>query len=125
VRPDLIIAATILTAGVALSGAAGAEPACKGSPAIRECRVFHDAVVFQRSVDGIIAFSQEYSADAPWWRLTGERALPAALLYELRRNPTIVLHGDVEACFRRDTTPDETVCVESMTNLVVRIPQYD
>jgi hypothetical protein len=50
---------------VALTFPALAEPLCKGSREVRECRVFHDAVVFQRSVDGIIAFSQVYSADAP------------------------------------------------------------
>lgn len=87
-----IIAAALLTAGAAL-----AEPQCKGSREVRECRIFHDAVVFQRSIDGIIAFSQVYSADAPWWRVAGERALPARLLYDLRRNPTVVFRGDVEA----------------------------
>lgn len=109
----------MLTAGAAL-----AEPRCKGSPDVRECRVFPDGVVFQRSVDGLIAFAREYAADAPWWRITGERALPASVLYDLRRNPTVVLHGDIEACFRQDGDA-ETVCIESITDPVVRIPQYD
>lgn len=116
-----LIAVAALAAGGAL-----AEPLCKGSPEIRECRVFRDAVVFQRGVDGLIAFSRDYSAAAPWWRVAGERALPATLLYELRRNPTVVFRGDVEACFRSEPAArNETVCIESIANPVVRIPQYD
>lgn len=88
--------------------------------------MFNDAVVFQRSLDGIIAFSEEYSAEARWWRVAGERALPARVLYDLRRNPMVVVHGDIEACFRRESAArDETVCIESIANPVVRIPQYD
>jgi hypothetical protein len=108
-----------------LAGAASAEAACKGTPEVRECRAFEDAVVFVRSVDGILAFSTEYSVDARWWRINGPGALPAKLFYDLRRNPTVVLSGDLEVCFQRDATPDETVCIESATNVVARIPQYD
>jgi hypothetical protein len=116
-----LVAAAVL----ALSGATAAQAACKGSPGIRECRAFEDAVVFVRSVDGILAFSTEYSVDARWWPISGPGAMPAQLFYDLRRNPTIVLHGDLEVCFQRDTTSDETVCIESATNVVTRIPQYD
>jgi hypothetical protein len=116
-----LIGAVLLAAGGAL-----AEPACKGSPDVRECRVFHDAAVFVRTMDGVIAFSEDYAADAPWWRVAGERALPAKLLYDLRRNPTVVVHGDIEACFRTEPAArDETVCIESIANPVVRIPQFD
>lgn len=111
---------------LATLGAAAAQPACKGSPQIRECRTFEDAVVFIRSVDGILAFSHEYSAEARWWPIAGPGALPSQMFYDLRRNPTIVLHGDYEACF--GTPPDtaqETACIERASNVVARIPQYD
>lgn len=119
-----MIRGLIAGAIVLAAGAATAEPLCKGSRDIRECRVFPDAVVFVRTLDGVIAFAREYSAEARWWRVTGERALPASVLYDLRRNPTAVIHGDVEACFR-DEAGAETVCVESIANPVTRIPQYD
>jgi hypothetical protein len=47
------------------------------------------------------------------------------MFYDLRRNPTVVLHGDLEVCFQRAPTREETVCIESATNVVARIPQYD
>lgn len=108
-----------------LLGAAGAQAACKGSPEIRECRAYEDAVVFVRSVDGIFAFSTEYSAKARWWPISGPSAMPAQMFYDLRLNPTVVLHGDLEVCFQRAPTREETVCIESATNVVARIPQYD
>ena len=117
---SVVAALALLT----LSLPATAEPLCKGSPEIRECRVFPDAVVFVRTLDGVIAFAREYSAEARWWRVTGERALPARLLYDLRRNPTAVIHGDIEACFR-DEAGSETVCIEAIADPVTRIPQYD
>jgi hypothetical protein len=110
-----------------MSGVALAEPVCKGDPEIRECRVFDDSVVYVRTIDGTLAFSTEYSAAARWWPVTGQRAMPSALFYSLRANPTAVLHGDFEVCFRgsRPAAPDETLCVESGANVATRIPQYD
>ena len=112
---------------LAASRAALAEPVCKGAPEIRDCRVFHDSVVYIRTLDGTLAFSTEYSATARWWPVTGQRAMPSALFYRLRDNPTAVLHGDFEVCFRgsRPAAPDETLCVESGANVATRIPQYD
>lgn len=116
-----------LSAGLALAlvGAATAQAACKGSPEIRECRAYEDAVIFVRSVDGVFAFATEYSATARWWPISGPGAMPAQLFYDLRRNPTVVLHGDLEVCFQRVPERDETVCIESAANVVARIPQYD
>jgi hypothetical protein len=108
-----------------LSGAVAAQASCKGSPDIRECRAYVDAVVFVRSVDGIFAFSGEYSATARWWPINGPGAMPAQMFYDLRRNPTVVLHGDLEVCFQRAAALPESVCIESATNVVARIPQYD
>jgi hypothetical protein len=109
-----------------LSGITAAQAACKSTPDVRECRAYEDAVIFVRSVDGIFAFSTEYSAQARWWPISGPTAMPAQLLYDLRRNPTVVLHGDLEVCFQRGATPrEESVCIESATNVVARIPQYD
>ncbi len=112
---------------LAVSSTATAEPVCKGAPEIRECRVFDDAVVYVRTLDGTLAFSTEYSSTARWWPVTGQRAMPSALFYSLRANPTAVLHGDFEVCFRgnRPAAPEETLCVESGKNVAVRIPQYD
>lgn len=116
-----------LAAGLAamLAGTAAAQAACKGSPDIRECRAYTDAVLFVRSVDGVFAFSTEYSAQARWWPVSGPGAMPAQLFYDLRRNPTVVLHGDLEVCFLRAAMQAEAVCIESATNVVARIPQYD
>lgn len=115
--------AAILAA--ALLGAANAHAACKGTPEVRECRAYEDAVIFVRSVDGVFAFSGEYSATARWWPLSGPGAMPAQLFYDLRRNPTMVLHGDLEVCFQRGPAQAESVCIESAANVVARIPQYD
>lgn len=108
-----------------LAGASTAEAACKGSPGIRECRAYADAVVFVRSVDGILAFSTEYSSTARWWPISGPGAMPAQMFYDLRRNPTVVLHGDLEVCFQPAAAQPESVCIESAANVVARIPQYD
>lgn len=109
-----------------LAGMTAAQAACKGSAGIRECQAYEGAVIFVRSVDGILAFSTEYSAEVPWWPISGPAAMPAQLFYDLRRNPTVVLHGDLEVCFQRGNTPrEESVCIESATNVVARIPQYD
>ena len=108
-----------------LAGAAGAQAACKGAPEIRECRAYADAVIFVRSVDGVFAFSTEYSAGARWWPISGPAAMPAQLFYDLRRNPTVVLHGDLEVCFRQGPAREESVCIESASNVVARIPQFD
>lgn len=109
------------------TGTATAEPVCKGSPEIRECRVFDDSVVYVRTIDGTLAFSTEYSSTARWWPVTGQRAMPSTLFYRLRDNPTAVLHGDFEVCFRgkQPTATDETLCIESGANVATRIPQYD
>lgn len=116
-----------LAAGLVLmlAGTVAAQAACKGAPDIRECRAYEDAVVFVRSVDGIFAFQTQYSANKPWWPISGPGAMPAQLFYDLRRNPTVVLHGDFEVCFQRSPLKPEPVCIESASNVVARIPQYD
>lgn len=116
----------VLAAVFLLAAVSAAQAACKGNPQIRECRTYEDAVVFMRSVDGVLAFSHEYSANARWWPIAGPGALPAQMFYDLRRNPTVVLHGDYEACFGTlPNTAQESACIESATNVVARIPQYD
>jgi hypothetical protein len=121
-----VIRGLLVLAGILIAGAAAAQPACKGSPQIRECRSYEDAVVFIRSVDGILAFAHEYSAEARWWPIAGPGALPSQLFYDLRRNPTIVLHGDYETCFGpAPNATQETACIERASNVVARIPQYD
>ena len=102
-----IVAALLLL----LAATAGAQAACKGAPEIRECRAYEDAVIFVRAVDGIFAFSTEYSASARWWPISGPASMPAQLFYDLRRNPTVVLHGDLEVCFQREPTREESVCI--------------
>lgn len=117
----LLAAAALL----ATLGTAAAQPACKGSPDALACHAYEDAVVFVRSLDGVLAFSTEYSANVPWWPISGPGAMPARMFYDLRRNPTIVLHGDFEVCFQRSSLKPEPVCIERASNVVARIPQYD
>jgi hypothetical protein len=114
-----------IAALLATLGSAAAQQACKGSPDVLACHAYEDAAVFVRSVDGIFAFQTQYSADRPWWPIGGPSAMPAQMFYDLRLNPTVVLHGNFEVCFQRSPVKPEPVCIESATNVVARIPQYD
>jgi hypothetical protein len=110
------------TAGL-FSTFSSAEPLCKGSPEVRECRMVVGGVVNLTANAGIVLWTDdEWPTDKPRWRVLGERDMPPELYKAFDENMLALMHGDFEACFHHewDTAYDrESVCIESVANLRV------
>ena len=120
----------MLIALVALPLLANAqEPKCKGSPEVRECRIIEGGVVNLTGDAGIVLWStSEWPTQKPAWRVLGERDMPPELYKAFDDNMLARMHGNFEACFHRawDTSYNqESVCIESVTDLRIEIQKFD